>query len=60
MPANDHLVVFDTTLRDGVQSPGTMMKKAEKRRIARILEKLRVDVIGHKMESEGRRKRLAL
>ena len=45
MPATDHLVIFDTTLRDGEQSPGATMNKAEKLRIAKALEKLRVDVI---------------
>ena len=55
MPANDHLVIFDTTLRDGEQSPGATMTKAEKLRIARILEKLRVDVIeaGFAIASQG-------
>lgn len=42
---NDHLIVFDTTLRDGEQSPGASMTKEEKLRIARMLEKLGVDVI---------------
>jgi 2-isopropylmalate synthase len=41
----DHLVIFDTTLRDGEQSPGASMTREEKIRIARQLEKLRVDVI---------------
>jgi 2-isopropylmalate synthase len=39
------LVVFDTTLRDGEQSPGASMTKDEKVRIAKMLEKLKVDVI---------------
>lgn len=43
--AKDHLVIFDTTLRDGEQSPGASMTREEKLRIARQLEKLRVDVI---------------
>ncbi len=42
---NDKLVIFDTTLRDGEQSPGASMTKEEKLRIARQLEKLGVDVI---------------
>lgn len=42
---SDHLVIFDTTLRDGEQSPGASMTKEEKIRIAKQLEKLRVDVI---------------
>jgi 2-isopropylmalate synthase len=42
---SDHLIIFDTTLRDGEQSPGASMTKEEKTRIARQLERLRVDVI---------------
>lgn len=45
MSAKDKLVIFDTTLRDGEQSPGASMTKEEKLRIARVLEKMRVDVI---------------
>ncbi|WP_127470276.1 2-isopropylmalate synthase [Thiomicrorhabdus aquaedulcis] len=41
----DHLIIFDTTLRDGEQSPGASMTKEEKIRIAKQLEKLQVDVI---------------
>ena len=41
----DPLLIFDTTLRDGEQSPGASMTREEKLRIARQLEKLRVDVI---------------
>jgi 2-isopropylmalate synthase len=40
-----NLVIFDTTLRDGEQSPGASMTKEEKVRVARQLEKMRVDVI---------------
>ncbi|OOZ16016.1 2-isopropylmalate synthase [Solemya velum gill symbiont] len=43
--SNDKLIIFDTTLRDGEQSPGASMTKDEKVRIAKALEKLRVDVI---------------
>jgi len=39
------LIIFDTTLRDGEQSPGASMTRDEKIRIARALERLRVDVI---------------
>jgi len=51
----DHLVIFDTTLRDGEQSPGASMTKDEKVRIAKQLEKLQVDVIeaGFPAASEG-------
>ena len=41
----DRLVIFDTTLRDGEQSPGASMTKEEKIRVARQLERMRVDVI---------------
>ncbi|GAA6152532.1 2-isopropylmalate synthase [Pseudoteredinibacter isoporae] len=43
--SKDKLVIFDTTLRDGEQSPGASMTKDEKIRIAKMLEKMRVDVI---------------
>ncbi|MHB1528213.1 MAG: 2-isopropylmalate synthase [Acidiferrobacteraceae bacterium] len=39
------LIIFDTTLRDGEQSPGASMTSDEKVRIAKSLERLRVDVI---------------
>ncbi len=41
----DKLIIFDTTLRDGEQSPGASMTREEKLRIARQLERLHVDVI---------------
>ncbi len=41
----DRLIIFDTTMRDGEQSPGASMTREEKLRIARQLERLRVDVI---------------
>ena len=43
--SKEHLIIFDTTLRDGEQSPGASMTKEEKLRIARQLERMRVDVI---------------
>ena len=41
----EKLIIFDTTLRDGEQSPGASMTKEEKVRVARALEKMQVDVI---------------
>src|SRR5699024_4839117 len=43
--SNDRVIIFDTTLRDGEQSPGASMTKEEKLRIAKGLERLGVDVI---------------
>ncbi len=43
--SSDRLIIFDTTLRDGEQSPGASMTRDEKVRIARALERMRVDVI---------------
>lgn len=45
MNPSNRVIIFDTTLRDGEQSPGAAMTKEEKVRIARQLEKLGVDVI---------------
>ncbi len=45
MTQTNSVIIFDTTLRDGEQSPGAAMTKEEKIRIARQLEKLGVDVI---------------
>ena len=42
---SDKLIIFDTTLRDGEQSPGASMTRDEKLRIARQLKRLKVDVI---------------
>jgi 2-isopropylmalate synthase len=41
----NNIIIFDTTLRDGEQSPGASMTKEEKIRIARQLEKLGVNII---------------
>jgi 2-isopropylmalate synthase len=51
----EKLIIFDTTLRDGEQSPGASMTKDEKVRIAIALEKMRVDVIeaGFAISSQG-------
>lgn len=52
---SDHIRIFDTTLRDGEQSPGCSMNLGEKLALARQLEKLGVDVIeaGFPIASEG-------
>lgn len=51
----DKLIIFDTTLRDGEQSPGASMTREEKVRIAKALERMRVDVIeaGFPVASQG-------
>jgi len=43
--SKEQLIIFDTTLRDGEQSPGASMTREEKLRIARQLERMRVNVI---------------
>ena len=55
MSGKDHLIIFDTTLRDGEQSPGASMTGDEKMRIAKALERMRVDVIeaGFAIASQG-------
>ena len=52
---NNRVVIFDTTLRDGEQSPGASMNLDEKIRIATVLEDMGVDVIeaGFPIASEG-------
>jgi 2-isopropylmalate synthase len=45
MNSPDHVLIFDTTLRDGEQSPGCSMTQPEKLRMARALAELGVDVI---------------
>jgi 2-isopropylmalate synthase len=52
---SEQLIIFDTTLRDGEQSPGASMNLNDKVRIARVLEKMRVDVIeaGFPIASQG-------
>ncbi|MGD1969328.1 MAG: 2-isopropylmalate synthase [Desulfobacterales bacterium] len=52
---NDQVLIFDTTLRDGEQSPGASMNTAEKLRIATQLEKLGIDVLeaGFPAASDG-------
>ncbi|MBU4415173.1 MAG: 2-isopropylmalate synthase, partial [Proteobacteria bacterium] len=52
---NEKVIIFDTTLRDGEQSPGASMNTGEKMRLATQLEKLGVDVLeaGFPAASEG-------
>ncbi|MDF1589987.1 MAG: 2-isopropylmalate synthase [Desulfobacterales bacterium] len=52
---SDKVIIFDTTLRDGEQSPGASMNTAEKLRLASQMEKLGVDVLeaGFPAASEG-------
>ena len=51
----DRLIIFDTTLRDGEQSPGCSLNPVQKRRMAETLAQLGVDVIeaGYPNASEG-------
>ena len=51
----DHVLIFDTTLRDGEQSPGATMTHAEKVEIAEMLDDMGVDIIeaGFPIASEG-------
>ncbi|WP_303720481.1 2-isopropylmalate synthase [Malonomonas rubra] len=55
MSQKEKIIIFDTTLRDGEQSPGASMNIEEKLRIAHQLEKLNVDVMeaGFPIASEG-------
>ncbi|MFU8813523.1 MAG: 2-isopropylmalate synthase [Balneolaceae bacterium] len=52
---NNHITIFDTTLRDGEQSPGYSMNRSEKLRLALQLEMLGADVIeaGFPIASDG-------
>ncbi|MFV2082728.1 MAG: 2-isopropylmalate synthase, partial [bacterium] len=52
---SEKIIIFDTTLRDGEQSPGASMNLEEKVQVAKQLEKLNVDVIeaGFPIASEG-------
>ena len=54
-PANDRVFIFDTTLRDGEQSPGCTMHHGEKLRMAHQLAALGVDILeaGFAIASEG-------
>ncbi len=52
---DNRVIIFDTTLRDGEQSPGASMNLEEKLRIAKVLEELGVDIIeaGFPIASNG-------
>ena len=52
---SDRVIVFDTTMRDGEQSPGASMSHDEKLELAKILEDMKVDVIeaGFPIASNG-------
>jgi len=54
-PEKDRVIIFDTTMRDGEQSPGASMSLDEKLELAKILEEMRVDVIeaGFPIASNG-------
>jgi 2-isopropylmalate synthase len=53
--STNRVLIFDTTMRDGEQSPGASMNRDEKIRIAKLLEEMRVDVIeaGFAIASQG-------
>ncbi|MFT5702708.1 MAG: 2-isopropylmalate synthase [Rickettsiales bacterium] len=53
--AKDKIIIFDTTLRDGEQAPGATMNLDEKLAVAKMLEKMGVDVIeaGFPIASDG-------
>ncbi|WP_108883269.1 2-isopropylmalate synthase [Anderseniella sp. Alg231-50] len=53
--SKDQVIIFDTTLRDGEQSPGATMTFDEKLQVAALLDEMRVDVIeaGFPIASEG-------
>jgi 2-isopropylmalate synthase len=55
MPNTHQIIIFDTTLRDGEQSPGCSMNLEEKLKIARLLDEMGVDVIeaGFPIASRG-------
>ena len=52
---SNRIIIFDTTLRDGEQSPGASMNLSEKLRIAELLEEMGVDIIeaGFPIASDG-------
>ena len=55
MLKNNKILIFDTTLRDGEQSPGCSMNLSEKLKIFEVLQALNVDIVeaGFAIASEG-------
>ncbi|MSO72114.1 MAG: 2-isopropylmalate synthase, partial [Rhodospirillaceae bacterium] len=55
MSTRNRVLIFDTTMRDGEQSPGASMNQKEKVRIAKALQEMRVDIIeaGFPIASQG-------
>ena len=55
MPSSNRVLIFDTTLRDGEQSPGAAMNLDEKLQIADMLDEMGVDIIeaGFPISSNG-------
>ncbi len=55
MPTEQRVIIFDTTMRDGEQSPGASMNLEEKLRIAEVLDGMGIDIIeaGFAVASEG-------
>ena len=55
MSKNNKILIFDTTLRDGEQSPGCSMNLSEKLKIFKVLQSLNVDIVeaGFAIASEG-------
>ena len=55
MSDKNRIIIFDTTMRDGEQSPGATMSLEEKIQIARCFDELGIDVIeaGFAVSSQG-------
>ena len=52
----NRVVIFDTTMRDGEQSPGASMNIEEKMRLAEVLERMRADGVTPKCSRKHREK----
>ena len=55
MPDKDKVFIFDTTMRDGEQSPGASMSVEEKIQISRVFDEMGIDIIeaGFPISSPG-------